>query len=83
MAGTLADAPGVLGLNIINEPFPGNFYEDISQDLAECWQRLLHWKFCESCGFGKPLEAGEQQQKGRKKVTKDLEGMQRFCERLL
>ncbi|CAL1129550.1 unnamed protein product [Cladocopium goreaui] len=30
VAETLADAPGVLGLNIINEPFPGNFYEDPS-----------------------------------------------------
>ena len=27
---TLKDAPGVLGMNIINEPFPGNFYEDSS-----------------------------------------------------
>ena len=25
---TLKDAPSVLGMNIINEPFPGNFYED-------------------------------------------------------
>jgi len=43
VAETLADAPGVLGLNIINEPFPGNFYEEISQNVQNvALLTLLH-----------------------------------------
>ena len=43
VAETLADAPGVLGLNIINEPFPGNFYEEIWQNVQNvALLTLLH-----------------------------------------
>jgi len=36
---TLKDAPSVLGMNIINEPFPGNFYEDPSLLLPQVADR--------------------------------------------
>ena len=42
VAESLADTPGVLGLNIINEPFPGNFYEEIALTavLLISWEPL-------------------------------------------